>query len=102
MMNNVAQDRLEKARNRYDTAKLILASFTAIAVIVLLGLVLLGQQRAQDARDEIKDCIDSTGECAQANGARGVDLISASIVCSQRNISTKAEAVACVKEVLVP
>lgn len=85
--NGFAEDRnlrVEKARSRYDLAKLILASFTAICVIGLLGAVLVMLVEARQARHEIQDCIQPTGECAQRGSDNGARLGGAIVVCTNR------------------
>lgn len=59
-------------------------------------------QQNQDILREIRSCTTPEGECTKRGAENGANLIAASIVCTNRNVQTKAEALKCVAEVLQP
>lgn len=96
--------RVYRARNRYDMAKLLLGAFSAIAIVVLLGLVLYGQAKAAEGREEIRSCIDPTGKCAQRGRESTGHLGAAIVVCTNRlpPIVSRDEALNCIIKEATP
>jgi hypothetical protein len=90
---------LERKRNWYEISKLGMMAFTSIAVVGLGVLIVVMLLQAQDARLEIRDCIDPKGTCAIRSAQAFQTLEGASAYCAVHldQTATRDETLTCIR-----
>lgn len=83
-----------------------------VAIMLLINVVVQLRNEGRRSRESratvislnaaLIDCIEPTGKCAQRGRQQSTELIAASVICTNRRVLTKPEAIKCIEEVYQP